>query len=372
MVDARQAADRADVIALCDGLRELILDRFEYYDGLLTERIHEFCRDHLDASRRMDEVQERLEGFRDPEAVHPPSAAALMGGEAAYFHSLQAQLGMILETLLHEGQSQRRQLDGLRADLNAASLAMRTIAQECAVASAVEERNKQIINEFNAESMQHRAATAGLHDLLRQANERIHDVERHMNELEATCGEMTGLYEDAGGGPSTEALQEPQAAYEAQVAEQVRCLAFRVDNMEHLIDKFTDIRVVGHRLRVLADGNDARFVAAEERVGALQCLASLVSAPDEKTTHTEQSRLQQLCSRSGTFHSDSRLRDSCHLGCFSQCWQTAAKRDCYHARWAAHSRLLSKDRRRTIRTRCRHRIRSRSRRRSLSAMCPSA
>lgn len=75
---------------------------------------------------------------------------------------LQAQLGMILDMQVNEGQSLRREFDRLRAEFHAEEDELRTMISECAVADAAEDPGKQLVRKFNATMMRNRAVVSDL------------------------------------------------------------------------------------------------------------------------------------------------------------------------------------------------------------------
>lgn len=73
---------------------------------------------------------------------------------------MQVQLDMVLDMQVNEGHSLRRQLDRIREELCASVASLRAFLQECALADGAEERNAQIVCEFNDEAMWSRASVA--------------------------------------------------------------------------------------------------------------------------------------------------------------------------------------------------------------------
>lgn len=100
---------------------------------------------------------------------HPSSAATSKGvvEPSAARHAIepvQRQFGQVLDMQVNEGQHLRREVDQLRDELHAARVDLRARVEQCANADAVENRDRQLVQYFNAEALRSRAAMSELQD----------------------------------------------------------------------------------------------------------------------------------------------------------------------------------------------------------------
>lgn len=116
--------------------------------------------------------------------------------EAARVESLSRQFDMLADNQLHSLQSVQREIDALRNGALEGTCALAGEVHTLAVAECIEERDKELVRDFNAESMATRAAISELHGRLLVVETHCEGIRNEFKSIYADKNSIDNHYDD--------------------------------------------------------------------------------------------------------------------------------------------------------------------------------